>query len=50
LFGNFETFAVEERQDLAGLRGIVWVGAGLFLFGLATLFYPPLRVVIGSVE
>ena len=34
---------------LASLRGIVWLGAALFLFGLATLFYPPLKLVIASV-
>ncbi len=31
------------------LQGIVWVGVVLFLFGLGTLFYPPLRAIIGSV-
>ncbi|HLH53444.1 MAG TPA: hypothetical protein VKY92_07500, partial [Verrucomicrobiae bacterium] len=30
-------------------RGIVWVGLGLFVFGLASLFYPPLKLIIGSV-
>jgi len=25
------------------------VGVGLFLFGLATIFYPPLQALIGSV-
>src|SRR5580693_711480 len=34
---------------LASLKGIVWVGVALFLFGLATLFYPPLKLLIGSV-
>jgi hypothetical protein len=41
--------AREVVAKLASLRGIVWVGLGLFLFGLATLFYPPLKVLIGSV-
>ena len=27
----------------------MWVGVALFLFGLASFFYPPLKVVIGSV-
>jgi hypothetical protein len=27
----------------------VWVGVGLFVFGLASLVWPPLKVVIGSV-
>ena len=34
---------------LASLRGITWMGAALFVFGLATLFWPPLKLVIGSV-
>jgi len=34
---------------LSSLKGIVWVGVGLFLFGIASLVYPPLKVVIGSV-
>ena len=34
---------------LASLKGIAWVGVALFLFGLATLFYPPLKLLVGSV-
>jgi hypothetical protein len=41
--------ARELSAKLASLKGIVWVGVALFLFGLASLFYPPLRAVIGSV-
>jgi hypothetical protein len=41
--------ARELSAKLASLKGIVWVGALLFLFGLATLFYPPLKLLIGSV-
>ena len=41
--------ARELTAKLSSLRGIVWVGLGLFLFGLATIFYPPLRLIIGSV-
>ena len=41
--------AREVGAKLASLKGVVWVGVGLFLFGLATLFYPPLRAIIGSV-
>jgi hypothetical protein len=41
--------ARELSAKLASLKGIVWVGVALFLFGLATLFYPPLQVIIGSV-
>jgi hypothetical protein len=33
---------------LASLKGIVWVGVAVFLFGLATMFYPPLKLIIGS--
>jgi hypothetical protein len=31
------------------LKGIVWVGVLMFLFGIATLAYPPLRAIVGSV-
>jgi hypothetical protein len=41
--------ARELSAKLASLKGIVWVGVALFLFGLASLFYPPLRAIIGSV-
>ena len=41
--------AREIGAKLASLKGIVWVGVALFLFGLATLFYPPLKLLIGSV-
>lgn len=41
--------ARELSAKLASLKGIVWVGLVLFLFGLATLFYPPLQAIIGSV-
>jgi hypothetical protein len=41
--------AREIGAKLASLRGIVWVGVVLFLAGLATLFYPPLRAIVGSV-
>ena len=41
--------ARELGAKLASLKGIVWVGVALFVFGLATLFYPPLKLVIGSV-
>ncbi len=42
--------ARELSAKLASLKGIVWVGVALFLFGLATLFYPPLQAIIGSVD
>ncbi len=41
--------ARELSAKLASLKGIVWVGVVVFLFGLATLFYPPLKLLIGSV-
>jgi hypothetical protein len=41
--------AREIGAKLASLRGIVWVGVLLFLFGIASLAYPPLRLIIGSV-
>ena len=41
--------ARELSAKLASLKGIVWVGVAMFLFGLATLFYPPLKLIIGSV-
>ncbi|MEI6077076.1 MAG: hypothetical protein WCS94_15960 [Verrucomicrobiota bacterium] len=41
--------ARELGAKLASLRGIVWVGVVLFLLGLATLFYPPLKLIVGSV-
>jgi hypothetical protein len=41
--------AREIGAKLSSLKGIVWVGVGLFVFGLASLVYPPLKVIIGSV-
>ena len=41
--------ARELGARLSSLKGIVWVGVGLFLFGLASLVYPPLKVVVASV-
>src|SRR5947207_2303342 len=41
--------ARELGAKLSSLKGILWVGAGLFLFGLGSLFYPPLRAIIASV-
>ena len=41
--------ARELGAKLASLKGIVWVGVGLFVFGLGSLVYPPLKVVVGSV-
>jgi len=41
--------ARELGAKLSSLKGIVWVGVGLFVFDLASLVYPPLKVIIGSV-
>ena len=41
--------ARELSAKLASLKGIVWVGVLMFLFGIATLAYPPLRAIVGSV-
>ena len=40
--------ARELSAKLASLKGIVWVGVAMFLFGLASIFYPPLKLIIGS--
>ena len=41
--------ARELGAKLSSLKSIVWLGAALFLFGLASIFYPPLKLIIGSV-
>ena len=41
--------ARELGAKLASLKGIAWVGAGLFVFGLASLVWPPLKAVVASV-
>ena len=41
--------ARELSAKLASLKGVVWVGVVLFMFGLGSLFYPPLKLIIGSV-
>ena len=41
--------ARELGARLSSLKSIVWVGVGLFVFGLASLVWPPLKLVIGSV-
>ena len=41
--------ARELGAKLGSLKGVVWVGVGLFVFGLASLVWSPLKVVIGSV-
>jgi hypothetical protein len=41
--------ARDLAAKLSSLRGIVWVGLALFVFGLASLVWPPLKPIIGSV-
>ncbi len=41
--------AREIGAKLASLKGLVWVGVVVFLLGLATMFYPPLRAIVGSI-
>ena len=41
--------ARELGAKLASLKGIVWVGVAMCAFGLASIFYPPLKLLIGSV-
>jgi hypothetical protein len=47
--GSQKDTARELGAKLASLNSVVWIDILLFLFGLATLFYPPLRAIIGSV-
>ena len=41
--------AREVAAKLGSLSGVVWVGVILFLFGVASAFYPPLKLIVGSV-
>jgi hypothetical protein len=41
--------ARELGAKLSSLKGIVWVGVGLFIFSLASLVRPPLKVVTRAV-
>jgi hypothetical protein len=41
--------ARELSAKLSSLKGMVWVGVFLFLAGIASIAYPPLRVIVGSV-
>jgi len=41
--------ARELGAKLSSLRSITWVGLGLFVLALASLVWPPLKAVIGSV-
>lgn len=41
--------AREMAAKLGSLKGVVWVGILLFVFGAASAVYPPLKVIVGSV-
>jgi hypothetical protein len=41
--------ARELSARLSSFRSITWVGVGLFVLGLASLVWPPLKVIVGSV-
>lgn len=40
--------ARELGAKLSSLKGVVWVGVLVFLFGAASLFYPPLKLIVAS--
>jgi hypothetical protein len=41
--------ARELGAKLSSLKGIVWAGVGLFIFGLTSLVCPPLKLIVASV-
>ena len=43
------TMQQPDGMNLLQILGMLAGGLALFLFGLASLFYPPLRTIIGSV-
>lgn len=38
----------ETAAKLAALRPVMYIGIFVFLFGAASLFYPPLKLIVGS--
>lgn len=38
----------EIAAKLSALKGVVWVGVLLFVFGAASAVYPPLKAIVGS--
>lgn len=40
--------AREMGAKLASLKGVVWVGVALFIFGATSLVWPPLKAIVGS--
>jgi len=41
--------AREIGAKLSSMKGIMWIGVLVFLFGAASAFYPPLKAIVGSV-
>jgi hypothetical protein len=41
--------AREIGAKLASLKWVTWVGVAVFLFGIASAFWPPLKLIVGSV-
>lgn len=42
-------FAREAAAKLASLRPVMYVGILVFLFGAASAFWPPLKLIVGSI-
>lgn len=40
--------AREYAAKLGSLKGVVWVGIAMFIFGAASLAWPPLKAIVGS--
>jgi hypothetical protein len=40
--------AREIGAKLSSLKWVVWVGIAVFLFGVASAFWPPLKLIVGS--
>jgi hypothetical protein len=40
--------AREVAAKLSSLRGVTWIGVLLFLFGVASAVYPPLKILVGG--
>lgn len=38
----------DTKAKLASLRPVMYVGIAVFLFGAASLFWPPLKLIVGS--
>ena len=41
-------FAREMAAKLSSLKWVTWVGVAVFLFGVASAFWPPLKLIVGS--